>query len=835
MLPSKDNVVSINSATSARQAPPGDDAHPLAISCRNALTRHVKPLMQSLFDNVDDALFERADRAESNAVADLYFDAMREVRKRRDGIEKTFLQKCLETHRQFWAADPVPMEQRAPESPSSMELSLVEDSDVEEGLAITNMASKAENHYRDELFNLEQRFSHIAGRAVETQSIPIGPLALCQAFRGALQTLETDFKVKLVIYKLFDRYVMSAASSFYEDVNALFVKAGVLPDLTDKVRVSSPSHRPSSQTGARQGPAGEVDGSGGGAAGTAEEAFRDAISSEVFDTLRNLLTARRTGANAASAESYAAEESTPAYAVQDVLSTLSSLQTTSPGAPITLASRAGAESGLKTALLAEIVNALGEDGTKAIGHAEEDAIDVIGMLFEFILNDRNLPDAMRALISRLQIPILKVAILDKSFFSNSKHSARRLLNELAQAGIGWTEQDGRSANSLYGKIESIVERVLSDFQDNVEIFAELLDAFRRMIEHQDKGSQLIEGRSTQVAQGKEKLDLAKRRVAQELEARLKHRDVPELVCALLEDGWKDLMVLIHLRQGVNSEAWNNALSIVDTLLWSVQPKKTPEDRQKMIKEMPTLLKDLREGLSSITYDYHRMVKFFKELQDLHLACLRGNSVKSMSISSSPDEPVAGLRSDAGTASDASAEGNASNPSLSSGPAKWEQSTEQPAKPLTENTPDRKKEGAEGGDKSAQMAAATAYAEPLGGYVMEEIVLAVEEEEREPEPEEADEYDRQAEQLGVGSWLEFTNESGECTRAKLAWKSDITSSCLFVNRNGLKVAEKNIKGLAVELRRGSVVILENVPLMDRAMDAMMHTLRRTAPETASNTG
>ena len=97
--------------------------------------------------------------------------------------------------------------------------------------------------------------------------------------------------------------------------------------------------------------------------------------------------------------------------------------------------------------------------SKRLNQVDQDVIDVIGMLFDFILDDRNVPDAMKALLGRLQIPMLKVAVLDRSFFGNKQHPARRLLNTLARAAMGWVDDGDRSPKSLYGRIETAVSRI----------------------------------------------------------------------------------------------------------------------------------------------------------------------------------------------------------------------------------------------------------------------------------------------------------------------------------------------------------------------------------------
>jgi hypothetical protein len=266
----------------------------------------------------------------------------------------------------------------------------------------------------------------------------------------------------------------------------------------------------------------------------------------------------------------------------------------------------------------------GGQTTRSLGDADNDTIDVISMLFEFILDDYSLPDAMKALISRLQIPMLKVAIIDKSFFSKKVHPARRLLNTLAQAAVGWNDTGDRANDALYNKIESVVKRVLNEFVDDPSIFSELDDEFSAWWQQEQRGAQIAEQRTNQVTRGKEQLRSAKQAVADELNQRLrKAQVVPEAVMALLEDGWKDVLLLNYLRQGVDSKEWQESLEMVDRLLWSVQPKSDYSERQQLLRGIPELLRNLRERLNSISFDQHKMARLFKELQNCHIGCLRG--------------------------------------------------------------------------------------------------------------------------------------------------------------------------------------------------------------------
>ena len=111
--------------------------------------------------------------------------------------------------------------------------------------------------------------------------------------------------------------------------------------------------------------------------------------------------------------------------------------------------------------------------------------------------------------------------------------------------------------------------------------------------------------------------------------------MPEVVERLLTEGWRDVMLLALLREGEDSEQWRQAVELAGRLVWSVQPKHEPTERQRLLKAIPELLSGLREGLNNISFDPHKAGRLFKALQACHIAALRGNW-----ISEEAGKPVA---------------------------------------------------------------------------------------------------------------------------------------------------------------------------------------------------
>ncbi len=758
----------------------GDRLGELLKLVRGIALKRINHLVGTLFENVDDALFDLAERAGSNAVQTEYFDGMREVRKKRQLVERLFQEQATKAFTDFadgklGTARP----EVAPQSPNGG-LSLVDDQELEESLAVTSMVAKAENRLTRAMFQLNQRLSVIIGGGkVEDGNNPIGPAALGQAFRAAVREFEVNVQVKLIVYKLFDRYVMSGLEPIYDEVNVELIRAGVLPQVRHSMpqgaRNPNPVHH-SLPPGAAQG-IGDVPTEN--YAGGAYDAASD-LQAELYGTLRSLLASRRDTSDFVPAAG-SAGATAPGLSPTDLLSALTILQNQS------MAARAQADSTtdavqavqqIKRELL-EQVNRLSEDAKdRRVSSADEDTIDLVGMLFEYILQDRNLPAQVQALLGRMQIPYLKVAILDKHLFAQKTHPARRLLDCLAEAGKSWSEESDRD-HRLFDRIKAAVDRVLNDFDDDVGVFERELASFSDFIEQHHKRSELAEQRAADATRGREKLQEARRISAREILKRIENRNLAPVIHSVLSRPWANYLVLILLRQGEDSDEWKNALRFADEFVWSAQPKTSESEHTRLRALLPQLEKALRHGLATVAYHDSDVRQLMQELAQFYRRILDGQSVETRSAK----EVI---------------EGNVAPPANGAQDAI--------GAPLDSST------------------SAVVVQSPV-----EEVVLSTDTADAEAPaelPSADDEYVRIVRELKVGTWIEFLGEDEQRERAKLSWISPISSKYLFVNRRGLKVCDKTVAALAVELRRGSAIVLEEVPLFDRALDAIVARLRST---------
>jgi hypothetical protein len=465
MQESKGNVISMEQGT-GRRVMLDPASRKLATELGEIAAKQLQHNLADLFEGIDDAMYQLADRAENNTQQTVYFDAMRQIRKERGRMETAFTRRFQRIYDTFWDTLPVMAAVKKPSEGADLGgLSLMDEGELEETLAGSSMAAKGENLFQHELSALGQRLTQLTkGREVNNQNNPLAPGSVAAHFIEAARPLEVNIKVKLVFFKLFEKHVLEQLGDVYDLANEHLVQAGILPKLpsVSNKRLKAASHAASSRSKA----------SAAGRAAAGEEESNPHLDAEAFGALQQLLSLAR----AASGAQVVIAPPGMMFQQSDVLQTLSHLQTQGQNSPLFISAPGGefSSADFKQQITQQIRQSRGDD-SHVLGQAESDTIDFIGMMFEFMLEDRNLPDAMRALIGRLQIPMLKVGMLDKSFFSKKTHPARRLLNALALAGVGWSDDGDRSERSFYTKIESVVNRIMSDFVDEMSLFTTLLE------------------------------------------------------------------------------------------------------------------------------------------------------------------------------------------------------------------------------------------------------------------------------------------------------------------------------------------------------------------------
>ncbi len=235
---------------------PGKGAHNVRFSARfhnvqEKARLRLMDVLARMFDQADDALFEMADRAPSNHDQNIYFESMRELRIKRRGMEMEFIQLYDAAFQQL----EVTKQHIEGTETEVVSLSLVNDSEIEELLAVEGMVTRSMTDCADELSLLSMRFdSLLAMVQITNDNNPIAPQLVCEAFAQTCGKLDVDIKARLLVLKLFEKFVVKELLSLYQTLNRDLAEEGVLTNisLADRVRRQSPETESAAATATQE-------------------------------------------------------------------------------------------------------------------------------------------------------------------------------------------------------------------------------------------------------------------------------------------------------------------------------------------------------------------------------------------------------------------------------------------------------------------------------------------------------------------------------------------------------------------------------------------------------
>jgi len=573
----------------------------LLTMAREAALPEIARAFDKVLGGFDDALFDRAESAGTSQL--VFLDGMRELRRRREEISGRFASHL----QQAWAA----LEAGTPLSAEAVlagqaegGLSLVPEHVLESRLAVRNFATVLLRDWKQVLQRIDHRLGWIAGvQALDADSNPIGPEHIGVAVHEAFYTCDLAAEVRLVLFKLCEREFAAGIGKLYEGVDVRLAQAGAAPDIAPQRRAAP--QRPPAPDGADAGDEGEFDaghapmwaqrfserwtqrrnsmaggpgmdamtGAGAGFDGGAA-AYGGDSQNMVLEALHELLSqsrqAREGSGTAGGGAQQAAGGQHRALNQREMMSVLSLLQAT-PSATLRAAVGEDGES-LAQRLKSEVLSGatrLGVDPAEArLDPQDEDAIDLVSMLFDVMLDERDLEGRSRELIGRLVVPFVKVAMLDRRMFVQKTHPARKLLNSLAEACEG-NAGESQAERALMGKVEEIIERLTAEFNENLAIFLTLEEEFREFLAQHRRRIEIAERRAAETQRGQEKLEVARTRAAAELDSRTRNGALPKAIEDFLKQPWSHHLTLTLLREGDEGEGVAEALKLADAMLEEV--------------------------------------------------------------------------------------------------------------------------------------------------------------------------------------------------------------------------------------------------------------------------
>jgi hypothetical protein len=248
-------------------------------------------------------------------------------------------------------------------------------------------------------------------------------------------------------------------------------------------------------------------------------------------------------------------------------------------------------------------------------------IEIVGMLFDHVLQDKQVPAEIKALISRLQFPVLKAALLDADFFASSTHPARRLIDRIASTAVGW-EPYGDENERYKNEVDRIVREVLQKFDKDVAVFEKLLGEFENFV------GEISPRDSDPVARAKRALEEAEKREILAINTTIQVRRAFEKVELepylrdFLVGPWVQVLVTATLRDEQTPGFSKRFREAIHDMVWSVQPKASADDRRRLVELIPHLTRVMRDGLALIRMAEREQNEFFKQLMESHAMAVK---------------------------------------------------------------------------------------------------------------------------------------------------------------------------------------------------------------------
>lgn len=762
----KNRVVSLNGLS--RDRSPGQR---ILAECRDQLVTALCAWLRDAAAPISEELFVLADSTRERLQQTRYLDLRVDIEKDWVHLVETFrrdlsaeAERCQNQESQKESG-----RDAALEIPDFEGLQLLGDDDLSEHIVIREFSAQLCESCDDELYTLNRRVAALLGHdeLIDSDN-PLAPPVVCRALSDACATIGSGAPERLILLRRLERHLHLALPGIYHQINAYLIERGILPDLTRNYRRTprvDESARSGNSGSSSSAPAAGV----GGASSVTVGAGMATVSSEgILDALQRLAQAR--AARAVSPGGFIAGAAgmafpgavggagTPSQGVmldsamvnQLLLASLNEMQ----HAPV---GQAGGEIVNQVRLVRD------SESAQQVGGLESVTIDIVAMLFDFIFDDAHIPVAIKALISRLQIPVLKVIMLNPGFFADRQHPTRRFLGSISSVSIRWGTSVDES-DPFYCKLAELVERIQAEFENDIEVFGTALAELEAFVNEHDGEEDGTALKAANIVMQRELEAEAWERAQRSFQDFSTRAALPALIDLFLREHWIGVLQAVAVKDEDNEAEWHAAIGTLDDLAWSIEPKKSQDDRLKLISLLPKLLAQLNKGLDSVSTSVEQRRAFFDTLVQCHSAALKGETPEP-SPEPAPEvvEPVF-------------------NPS-------------------------------EDGDLLVTRSVDD-------GVEVEEVTLVG------ASPIwRADDRDifRQVSELKRGDWVGFSDAEGNTNNERVNWISPQRGILLFSNHRSAKAISIAPEALARQIRDGNAVILREEPIFERALSGALESI------------
>lgn len=471
---------------------------------------------------------------------------------------------------------------------------LAPDLEVDKKISLIKVSRVIENEYMEAFSTLAARLTHLFGcSALSIANHPFRPLLYLNAMHDAWCEFHPDSNAHHLMFRSLHPALCIDVVPILDALNGALGKRGILPTL------------PLAVLGRSTGIMAPVP------ADEKEEAIADPVLQQLRRLFPETAPAPEPVGRRANAEAF------PSLFEEDLLASHTAHYALLTQITAAQNRSSDVQSGSQQKLV--LTNLLQNAPDGGWPQADRATIELLVRIFDLIARDTHIPAEMKTLLGQLQLPLLKAALLDSSFFFSDRHPARRTIELLVQLSVECDVRKG-SNDPLYQLLLRNIKRIQSD-QRSVAFAAALTD-IETYIANEDTGVQQVLAASISQALRKEKMLQAAKAAKDAVALRIGTGEVVAFVETFLEDKWVSVLTLAYTLKDDKPQAVASATKTMDDLCWSVKPKISPDERKELLARLPSIIAMLNKWLDAVKWEDDARARFFDDLARCHASIVR---------------------------------------------------------------------------------------------------------------------------------------------------------------------------------------------------------------------
>ncbi|MBI2770684.1 MAG: DUF1631 family protein [Burkholderiales bacterium] len=248
-------------------------------------------------------------------------------------------------------------------------------------------------------------------------------------------------------------------------------------------------------------------------------------------------------------------------------------------------------------------------------------LEVVALMVENIAADPRLLAPVQQAVRDLEPALLRLALHDPRFFSDKKHPARRLLEQMTQRSLAWPSVDMHGFATFFDPLQQAVEALLATRVAGAEPFEFALASLEEAWGHLQERDRWHREKAVRTLLHAEQRNLLAEKIGKQLRSRPDVQAASRELVGFVAGPWSQVIAQARLLDQTGAPDPAGYTGLLSDLLWTAQPRQAASNPARLARMIPPLLEKLRHGLASIDYPSAQTQRFFDHLIALHQQAL----------------------------------------------------------------------------------------------------------------------------------------------------------------------------------------------------------------------